>query len=137
MDFHTDEFYRAAPSYVFDYNFITKNFDNACVITVYLWMDYKDDDRFHNMKICERLVLLKMAIKYTIKLYKSKPRRRKDILCNIYKATENYIYHYRFYKADKSCNESDDESDNESDNEKLEEMLDILDSDIFKFIKIE
>jgi hypothetical protein len=117
IDYHTDQFFEAAPSYVFDYDFIIQNFDNACVITIYLWMDYGDDDRFNKMDIHERIVLLKMAIKYTMELYKSTDQEY--ILYMLKKVTKKYIDH---------ISESD-EFDNEA--LALEELLDILSSDTF------
>jgi hypothetical protein len=113
IDYHTDQFFEAAPSYIFDYDFIIANFDNACVITIYLWMDYSDDGRFNKMDIYERIVLLNMASKYTMELYDSKDQEH--ILSMLYKVTRKYIDH---------LNDSD-ESD-ESSTEALEEILDIL-----------
>jgi hypothetical protein len=85
---HSDRFYKFAPSYIFDYDFIIANFDNECVITIYLWMDYKYD-RIHNMDACKRLVLLKMAIKHTMELYKFRVRDR--IISNMFNVTKKYI----------------------------------------------
>jgi hypothetical protein len=117
MDYHTDQFFDTAPTYVFDYDFIIANFNNACVITIYLWMDYSDDDRFNKMDIYERIVLLKMAIIYTTELYKFTDQ--KYILSMLYKVTKKYIDHIN----------GSDEFDNDA--LALEELLDILDSNIF------
>jgi hypothetical protein len=108
----------AAPSYVFDFSFIIENFDNICVILIYIWMDIWIDDkkRFNYIDISGRLILLKMAIKYTTISYES--NIRSSFLSNIYEVTQNYVDYY--YEST--------ESSTESDNEALEEILDILDS---------
>jgi len=107
-----------APSYVFDFSFIIENFDNICVILIYIWMDIWIDDkkRFNYIDISGRLILLKMAIKYTTISYESNVRN--DFLSNIYDVTQNYVNYY----------ETSTEYSTESDNEALEEILDILDS---------
>jgi hypothetical protein len=69
------------------------------------------------MDIHERIVLLKMAIKYTMELYKSTDQEY--ILYMLKKVTKKYIDH---------ISESD-EFDNEA--LALEELLDILSSDTF------
>jgi hypothetical protein len=108
--------------HIFDFNFIIKNFDNECVISIYLWMDpliyasYKY--KFNSMDICKRLVLLKMAIKYTIKLFID--CEQMNILYNIYAVSKTYIDHHYTLMSEIS------------DKKIFKEFIDILNSDVFK-----
>jgi hypothetical protein len=83
-----------------------------------IWID--DKKRFNYIDISGRLILLKMAIKYTTISYESNVRS--SFLSNIYEVTQNYVDYY--YESTESSTESDTEA--------LEEILDILDSRYIK-----
>jgi len=103
-----NRFFNSAPSYIFEYDFIIANFSNACIIPIYIGLNYND---YINNKIgiYGKLNMLKLSIKY----------------CNpisytlLYKATYNYI-HYLYKNPEIK-----------SDNTAFEQLIDIVDSDIF------
>jgi len=105
----TNRFFNSAPSYIFEYDFIIANFSNACIIPIYIGLNYDD---YINNKIDTygKLNMLKLSIKYCDNSH------YKLIL---YEATNNYI-HYLYKNPEIG-----------SDNTTLKQLIDIVDSDIF------
>lgn len=104
-----NRFFNSAPSYIFEYDFIIANFSNACIIPIYIGLNH--DDYINNkIDIYGKLHMLKLSIKYC------DPSRYKLL----YTATNNYInYLYKNPEID-------------FDNTAFEQLIGIVDSDIFE-----
>jgi hypothetical protein len=123
QNYFSNPLYIHTVPHIFDFNFIIKNFNNKYVVSIYLCMDYRSyqDNSykyvFNNMDICKRLVLFKMAIKYTIKLFID--CEQMNILYNIYTVTNWYIIHHYTLISELL------------DKKIFKEFIDILNSDVF------
>lgn len=109
--------------HIFEYNFIIKNFSNAYIIQIYLWMDhyssYNYSGYYNPIDGYKRAKLLKMAIIFTM----IRPDNS-SILSKIYDTTKRYIWYIHTFTR-------------ESDWKHLKPLEDILKSSIFDFKRIE
>ena len=105
-----NRFFNSAPSYIFEYDFIIANFSNACIIPIYIGLNYNDHIN-NKIGIYGKLNMLKLSIKY----------------CNnshyklLYEATNNYINYLLMYKNYEIG----------SHNTAFKQLIDMIRSDIF------
>ena len=120
--FERDAEFCCCVPHIFEYNFIIKNFSNAYIIPIYLWMDDYTSfnySYFDSMDGYKRAKLLKMALIFTM----IRPDNH-SILSKIYDTTKRYIWYIHTFTR-------------ESDWKHLKPLEDILKSSIFYFKRSE